>query len=147
MSLTPHIASIDMTRRYYIYILIFLTAGCAAPSSYDRDYVSRGIQERSDYGLGAAAEPGELNLPEGVSLDDGLTPDEAAAIALWNNAQFQADMAGLGFARADLIEAGMLANPVFFPVFPGRPKIAGDQAKLAHRGPLAAAPPPGRGRV
>jgi cobalt-zinc-cadmium efflux system outer membrane protein len=67
-------------------------------------------------------EPGQFNFPEGVSLEDGLSQDEAVATALWNNAQFQADLAALGFARADLIEAEMLTNPVFSLLFPVGPK-------------------------
>lgn len=34
----------------------------------DRSYVSDGIKERTDYELGRVIEPGEFNLPEGVSL-------------------------------------------------------------------------------
>ena len=105
-----------------INILILLVAGCAIQSPYDRSYVSEGIKERTDYELGQVAAPGEFNFPEGVSLDGGLSQDEAVALALWNNAQFQADLAALGFARADLLEAGMLSNPVFSLFFPVGPK-------------------------
>lgn len=49
----------------------------------------------------------------GASLDDGLTEDEAVAIASWNNAAFQELLADLGIARGDLIQAGLLPNPVF----------------------------------
>ena len=77
-----------MTRRLPIYTLILLIAGCATPASYDRDHISQGIKERSDYELGEAAEPGQFQLPEGVLLDDGLTEDEAVILALCNNAQF-----------------------------------------------------------
>lgn len=104
-------------------MLILLVAGCAVQSPYDRSYVSEGIKERTDYELGRVAEPGQFNVPEGVSLEDGLSQDEAVAVALWNNAQFQADLAALGFARADLIEADMLANPVFSLLFPVGPKL------------------------
>jgi len=109
-------------------MLILLVGGCAAQSPYDRSYVSKGIKERTDYELGQVAEAGQFNFPQGVSLDDGLSQDEAVALALWNNAQFQADLATLGFARADLIEAGMLANPVFSLLFPVGPKLL--EAKL-----------------
>ena len=56
-------------------------------------------------------------------LDDGLSQDEAIALALWNNAQYQADLAALGFAHADLLEANMLSNPVFSILFPVNPKF------------------------
>lgn len=112
-----------MIRSIYISTLMMLAAGCAHQSAYDRSRVSDGIKERTDYELGQTAEPGRVNLPEGVSLDDGLSQDEAVAVALWNNAQFQADLAALGFARADLIEARMLANPTFSILFPTGSKV------------------------
>jgi len=103
-------------------VLILLLAGCAAQSPYNRSYISKGINERTNHELGRISKPGEFHLPDGVSLDDGLSEDEAVAVALWNNAQFQADLAALDFARADLIEADMLANPVFSILFPIGPK-------------------------
>lgn len=62
------------------------------------------------------------SIPEGVSLSDGLTEDEAVAVALWNNATFNADLTALGFARAELKEAGLLRNPVLSVLFPIGPK-------------------------
>jgi len=112
-----------MNIKIYVNVLILLIAGCTVQSTYNRSYVSKGIQERTDYELGQISKPGEFHLPDGVSLDDGLSEDEAVAVALWNNAQFQADLAALGFARADLIEADMLANPVFSLLFPIGRKI------------------------
>jgi cobalt-zinc-cadmium efflux system outer membrane protein len=57
-----------------------------------------------------------------VSVEDGVTQDEAVALALWNNADFQVQLAELGFARADLLEAGLLRNPVLSLLFPVGPK-------------------------
>ena len=50
-------------------------------------------------------------LPEGISLEVPLSEEDAVAIALWNNAALQADLAALGLAKADLLEAGLLRNP------------------------------------
>jgi cobalt-zinc-cadmium efflux system outer membrane protein len=111
-----------MNKKIHLAFAIFLLAGCAVQSPYNRSYISKGINERTNHELGQISKPGEFHLPEGVSLDDGLSEDEAVAVALWNNAQFQADLAALGFARADLIEADMLANPVFSILFPIGPK-------------------------
>jgi cobalt-zinc-cadmium efflux system outer membrane protein len=111
-----------MNKKIHLAFAILLLAGCAVKSPYNRSYVSKGINERTNHELGQISKPGEFHLPEGVSLDDGLSEDEAVAVALWNNAQFQADLAALGFARADLIEADMLANPVFSILFPIGPK-------------------------
>ncbi|GJQ59498.1 MAG: cellobiose phosphorylase [Candidatus Scalindua sp.] len=63
-----------------------------------------------------------FSLPDTVSLTDGLTEDEAVAIALWNSAKFQADLTNLGFSRADLIEAGMISNPEFTTLLSTGPK-------------------------
>jgi hypothetical protein len=46
------------------------------------------------------------------------TPDEAVEVALWNNPEFQVSASALGFARADLLEAGLLRNPVLSLLFP-----------------------------
>jgi len=50
-------------------------------------------------------------LPPGVSLEQPLVADDAAAVALWNNPQLRADLATIGLAEADLIEANLLRNP------------------------------------
>ena len=74
---------------------------------------------------GVPARPGQpdgVGLPPDVRLDDGVTQDEAVAIALWNNPDFQAQIAALGFARADLVEAGLLKNPILSLLFPVGPK-------------------------
>ena len=61
-------------------------------------------------------------MPPDAPIDDGLTSQEAVAIALWNSPSFQATLADLGIARADLVEAGLLRNPVFSLLFPVGPK-------------------------
>jgi cobalt-zinc-cadmium efflux system outer membrane protein len=116
-----------MVGKIHLTFAILLLGGCAASSSKNTSenlsYISAGIKERTDYSLRQAPKPGQFELPEWVRLDDGLSQDEAVAIALWNNAQFQADLAALGFSRADLIEAKMLPNPVFSLLFPIGPKL------------------------
>ena len=56
-------------------------------------------------------------------LQDELTADEAVAIATVNNPRLQVTLAELGIARADLIGASTITNPVFeFEIrFPGEP--------------------------
>jgi len=112
-----------MIRKSSVALLIVLVAGCGVEFSHDRPYVADGIEDRTGHGLGPAAKPGEFSLPPDVCVEDGLSDDEAVALALWNNAQFQADLASLGFARADLIEANMLPNPIFSLLFPVGPKL------------------------
>ena len=65
---------------------------------------------------------GGAPLPPDVNLADGLTQEEAVAIALWNSPTFQATLVDLGIARADLAEAGLLRNPIFSLLFPLGPK-------------------------
>lgn len=97
-----------------------LTAGCAS-AKVDPQVPANRIRELT----GATprverdAKPG---VPPGVTLDDGLSQEEAVALALWNNADFQVSLADVGFARADLVEAGMLSNPVLSLLFPLGPK-------------------------
>lgn len=49
----------------------------------------------------------------GAMLADDLTADEAVALAIANNPRLQATLAELGLARAELLEASTIANPLF----------------------------------
>ncbi|PIR01291.1 MAG: hypothetical protein COV66_02415 [Nitrospinae bacterium CG11_big_fil_rev_8_21_14_0_20_45_15] len=98
---------------------VFLLTGCASTVPYKSyDYVSEEIAKN----IGAVITPepvyGEEQIPDGISLEDGLTEQEAVAIALWNNAAFQADLAQLGVSRAEMLTAGMFKNPNFTMLFP-----------------------------
>jgi len=96
--------------------------GCATTVEDQRPFVSDAIQERVAIGLPPPSDQEGFQMPEGVSLNDGLSEDEAIAIAVWNNAQFQVDLAQLGLAKADLQEAGMIENPALSLLFPMGPK-------------------------
>ena len=61
-------------------------------------------------------------MPPDVSTSDGVTQEEAVAIALWNSPSFQATLVDLGVARADLVDAGLLRNPILSLLFPVGPK-------------------------
>jgi cobalt-zinc-cadmium efflux system outer membrane protein len=97
-----------------------LSSACATSGRLpDRAGVDAALRERVTHGIklnGAEAMPPE------VAVDDGLSAEEAVAIALWNNPSFQLVLADLGFARADLIEARQLRNPVLSLLFPWGPK-------------------------
>jgi len=99
-------------RRVIAILGILTAAGCAARSSFDRVYVSKSIEARTGHALEPSLKPGETRLPPGVSLEDGLAEDEAVAVALWNNPPFRTGLADLSAARAGLIEAGLLPNPL-----------------------------------
>ena len=97
-------------------------AGCAARSAYDRARISDTLERRTGHPLRTDANSVGTETPAGIVLEDGLTPEEAVALALWNNAAFQADLAELGLARADLRDAGLLRNPLLTLLFPLGPK-------------------------
>lgn len=94
-----------------LFTLALAFAACSSP--FDRGYVSRELTQRAGHASAPARQPGPAEVPRGVTIEDGLTEDEAVAVALWNNASFQVDLAQLGIARADLADAGTLANPIF----------------------------------
>lgn len=58
-------------------------------------------------------------------LAQELTADEAVQVALLNSPELQTVLENLGIAQADLVQAGLLANPVISASirFPGRPQI------------------------
>jgi cobalt-zinc-cadmium efflux system outer membrane protein len=113
-----------------LFLLALMTAGCASHATVatPADVVRKtGVPARPPDATGTL-------MPPGVAIGDGLTPDEAVAIALWNNPDFQVQLANLGFARADLVEAGLLQNPVLALLFPWGPK----QLEATIRWPLEA---------
>lgn len=97
------------------------TAGCASHQVTTTDDVAAALRTRTET---AARVAGVVTpeAPAGVAIDDGVTANEAVALALWNNPTFQANVSQLGFARADLLDAGMLTNPVFALLLPWGPK-------------------------
>lgn len=108
-----------MAKETLSFCVAALVAGCSVEAErYDAPLVSEGLRERT----GHAIEPAEGPFPASVRVDDGVTEDEAVAIALWNNPGFREALAELGLKRADLIQAGLLPNPVLSFLFPLGPK-------------------------
>ena len=103
-------------------LLLLASAGCHTfqPPADDRSTVTAYLESRGvsgGVGVGVGQVPGEISLPPGVTLDAGLTPDAAVAVALRNNALFQQTLADLRIAAGDLTTAGLLPNPEFFYTF------------------------------
>ncbi|MBA2354910.1 MAG: TolC family protein [Acidobacteria bacterium] len=95
--------------------------GCAPHTPAIATDPAAALQQRT--GANARTErTAPADLPAGIVVDDGLTADEAVAVALWNSPGFQVSVSDLGFARADLLEAGLLTNPVLSLLFPVGPK-------------------------
>ena len=104
-----------------VLLLASLSMGCAVHSPHDRGTVSTEVLDRTGHAL--RPEPGTgPDLPDGVSLGDGLSEDEAVAIALWRNPDLEVTLAEMGLAKADLVEAGLIKNPIFSLLFPLGPK-------------------------
>jgi hypothetical protein len=99
---------------------LFFAMGCATSRVMTPQAVSNRIQKETGYPSRDAE--GDPHVPVGVVLEDGLAEQEAVAIALWNNSGFQESLADLGIARADLVQAGLLRNPVLSLLFPWGPK-------------------------
>lgn len=79
------------------------------------------------------AEDAEVDKRIDALLKKELTLEAAVQVALLNNRSLQAEYEELGVAQADLVQAGLLKNPVFagsyrFPLDPGH--LAGIEADL-----------------
>jgi outer membrane protein, heavy metal efflux system len=107
-----------MTYRILIgSIMLLVLAGCATVPTRERfEETKAGVKERTGYTI----EWNEVSAPyetvhdaiQGL-LDDGLTDEEAAQVALLANPRMQAVYAEYGVAVAELVEAGLLKNPIF----------------------------------
>ncbi len=112
----------SILRRGFVLVLAVSVVGCAATRcAPGRPQVDAELQSRVADGLGPSL-CGETSIPDDVLLDDGVTADEAVAVALWNNSAFNATLAQLGMARGDLVQAGLLRNPQFQIFLPGGTK-------------------------
>ncbi len=80
---------------------------------------------RERVGHGFATERGDdapPALPAEVRLDDGVSADEAVAIALWNSATFRIELTRLHAAEAELAAAKRPSNPTLRLLFPAGPQ-------------------------
>lgn len=111
-----------MSRKYFIscsLALLFATAiPIQAQKQKARELQPTPLEKQTGHTSAPTVGQARFMLPDGVKLEDGVTEDEAVAIALWNNAALHADLALLGLARADLIDAGLLRNPILQLVLP-----------------------------
>ncbi|HET6565977.1 MAG TPA: TolC family protein, partial [Xanthomonadales bacterium] len=101
-----------MTYRFMPLALLVL-AGCTTlPDDLGRSDVDALAEQRGRYSAEAASEQARMDLVSQLASAP-LQPDDAVRIALLNNAELQASYAQLGFAAADVYEAGRIRNPVF----------------------------------
>lgn len=102
----------DMRQVTIAFVFLYFITGCVPKNHVSRSSVSDELLKQSGFDLAKAKQPGRFELPPNILSADGINEDEAIAIALWNNQQLQADLASISIARADIIEAGMVSNPL-----------------------------------
>lgn len=107
-----------MCRFYAFYILTLglFVIGCSKIPPVDDGFVSCVVENRLDsqveWRLGYCQdERAQCFIQSMISAE--LNADTAIQIALLNNPKIQAVFEELGIAQADLVEAGLLSNPVF----------------------------------
>lgn len=106
-------------------LLALLFGGCASvPRDAGLADVRQTVAERTNQTI-QARDAVEGDVPEIRSLLSGeLDADRAVAVALANNPRLQVILTDLGLARAELLEASTVSNPIFHGEirFPGEPK-------------------------
>ena len=101
----------------YICVLLMLVTGCATVDQRAGfSDVSAEVEARSGkrvvWHLGTELDAHVAQEVQAL-VQDTLTVDGAIQVALLNNRNLQALYAELGVAQADLVQAGLLRNPVF----------------------------------
>jgi len=96
--------------------MVFLN-GCASVAlNAGFDEVKASVEERvavKIYWNNGTHLDKEAAVKLGSLLKDKLTVDDAVQIGLLNNRELQAVYSDLGVAQADLVQAGLLSNPIF----------------------------------
>ena len=107
-------------RRYIgLFIgMVLITTGCAqVPKEAGFNDVKGLVEQRVDYRIHWNQETEADHQVESAIdelLKNELTPEAAVQIALFNNPNLQAIYEDLGVTQADVVEAGLLENPVIF---------------------------------
>ena len=102
----------------FIIFLVLLIAGCAqVPKEAGFNDVKDLVGQRIDYNLHwnqQTEADQEVEKAIAELLREELTPEASVQIALLNNPNLQAIYEELGITQADVVEAGLLENPVIF---------------------------------
>ncbi|MEJ7740999.1 MAG: TolC family protein [Chitinophagaceae bacterium] len=103
---------------YGIILSMYALSGCAPKPQHSRAYVSDVLKKNYGFDLTTSETPGLHAMPPTVIFDDGISEDEAVSIALYNNAPYQADLVMISIAQADLVDAGVISNPLLRYLLP-----------------------------
>lgn len=101
-----------------IYLILCTVVCCAGCSVYHRKPLTRAAVEGSlepppveELRVEASRIHHPILRPVALNLRDGISPDEAAVLAVLLNPTLRADRDRRGLARAQLLQAGLLPNP------------------------------------
>jgi len=102
-------------KRMTMLMAVALLASCVSvPRDAGQSDVQQAVAARSQQNVQWSAEPSATDDKRvRTLLADDLTVDEAVAVAMTNSPRLQITLAELGIARADLIEASTITNPLF----------------------------------
>ena len=99
-------------------LLVLLIAGCAqVPKEAGFNDVKDLVGQRVDYNIRWNQQTeADLEVEKAIEalLKEELTPEASVQVALLNNPSLQAIYEELGITQADVVEAGLLENPVIF---------------------------------
>lgn len=107
--------------------VLFVSACASVPRDAGISDVRQAVAQRTGETVEWSPQPSTADDPRvRAVLRDELTADKAVAVAMVNSPRLQATLADLGIARADLLEASLVRNPLFeaeirFPRDPFRP--------------------------
>lgn len=97
-----------MVRSLALTLSLCTLLGCAGPPR-SREWLAQSVKSRTALALGSGS--ADAGVAPGVKLEDGLTADEAAAVALWHSPTLFAELTQLESTLASLDEAKRPANP------------------------------------
>lgn len=100
--------------------LMFMV-GCQAPDFQGR--VTGELHRRTNHATEMKPNARATTWPEGIVPGRPISSEQAVALALWNNADFQLALTELGISRAEVIRVSQLPNPTFSLLFASPPKV------------------------
>ena len=109
---------------FFAAIALLATSCASIPRDAGQSDVQEAVTLRGGPAIDWNASPQDADDQRVREMLAGeLTADEAVAVAMVNSPRLQVTLAELGIARADLIEASTISNPVFeFEIrYPGAP--------------------------
>jgi len=113
-------------KKYLLFVLLASACATVPPDAGTSD-IRQAVADRTNQAIEWQTEPAAADDPRVRELLAGeLTADKAVAVAMLDNPRLQTTLAELGIARADLLQASVVRNPLFeaevrFPRDPFRP--------------------------